>query len=265
MKLQPQLQGKPPLAGESQDPSLEDPCPDHLNVAADSDDLSSSSDFSLVSFDNLEDKSPSPTSVTDSFFLDASNQTKRMHRKAKSWDSSDCHQDYSSKTCLPVPTRFRRQKVMCADVASVSNASDTAVPIKGQRISGRELHETAKTVLNNGDLEQAVVMFEAIQKAQLERFGECHPSVGAAMHNVGVVRLRMGQHKRAEELLLRAVEIRREVLTDDHLDLAVSSCLRKRKRDFFISHLNFELTFYLFLFLGNIVKVGICSSCPAKV
>jgi tetratricopeptide (TPR) repeat protein len=125
---------------------------------------------------------------------------------------------------------FRRQKVMCADVASVSNASDTAVPIKGQRISGRELHETAKTVLNNGDLKQAVAMFEAIQKAQLERFGECHPSVGAAMHNVGVVRLRMGQHERAEELLLRAVEIRREVLTDDHLDLAVSSCWRKRER-----------------------------------
>ena len=155
---------------------------------------------------------------------------------------------------------------MCADVASVSNASDTAVPIKGQRISGRELHETAKTVLNNGDLEQAVVMFEAIQKAQLERFGECHPSVGAAMHNVGVVRLRMGQHERAEELLLRAVEIRREVLTGDHLDLAVSSCLRKRRMKFFMSRLSFRLTFfYSFLFLGVIVKIGICSSCLAKV
>lgn len=114
---------------------------------------------------------------------------------------------------------------MCADVASVSNASDTAVPIKGQRISGRELHETAKTVLNNGDLEQAVVMFEAIQKAQTDRFGEFHPSVGAAMHNVGVVRLRMGQHESAEDLLSRAVEIRRAVLTEDHLDLAVSACL----------------------------------------
>jgi tetratricopeptide (TPR) repeat protein len=132
---------------------------------------------------------------------------------------------------------------MCADVASVSNASDTAVRIKGQRISGRELHETAKTVLNNGDLEQAVVMFEAIQKAQLRRFGECHPSVGAALHNVGVVRLRMGQHERAEEILLRAVEIRR-VLPDDQLDLAVSSCWRKKERDFLTSYLSVRLTFF---------------------
>jgi hypothetical protein len=112
---------------------------------------------------------------------------------------------------------------MCADVASVSNASDTVVStVEKGRITGRELHETAKEVLNDGDCEQAVAMFESILKAQTERFGEEHSSVGAAMHNVGVVRLRMEEHETAEQILVQAVTIRRKVLGNDHLDLAVS-------------------------------------------
>jgi hypothetical protein len=111
---------------------------------------------------------------------------------------------------------------MCADVASLSNASDTVVSVDKGRITGRELHETAKAVLNGGDCEKAVAMFEALQKAQMERFGEEHSSVGAATHNVGVVRLRMQEHATAEEILIRAVAIRRKLLGNDHLDLAVS-------------------------------------------
>ena len=111
---------------------------------------------------------------------------------------------------------------MSADVASVSNASDTVVSVEKGRITGRELHENAKAVLNSGDCEKAVAMFEALQHAQRERFGEEHSSVGAAMHNVGVVRLRMEEHATAEAILIRAVSIRRKVLGNDHLDLAVS-------------------------------------------
>jgi tetratricopeptide (TPR) repeat protein len=207
----------PSLTGiEQVDQSLSDPWPDHLNVV-DADDLSSVDDFSMVSFE----KSNSPTSVLDPL-RNIDQNTKRRHRKAKSWDSSDTYEDF--KTCLQVPSIFRRQKVMCADVASVGNASDTVVSVaETGRITGRELHETAKSVLNSGDYESAVTMFESLQKAQTERFGEEHSSVGAATHNVGVVRLRMGQHKSAEEILVRAVAIRRKVLGNDHLDLAVST------------------------------------------
>ena len=201
------------------DQALRDPSPEHLNVAADADDLSTVADFSMVSFA----KTPSPTSVTDPLCGIDQNK-RRSHRKAKSWDSTDCYQDSGSKTCLQVPAIFRRQKVMCADVASLSNASDTVVSVEEKgRITGRELHETAKSVLNAGDYESAVAMFEALQKAQMDRFGENHSSVGAATHNVGVVRLRMHEHEKAEEILLQAVSIRRNVLGNDHLDLAVSS------------------------------------------
>jgi Tetratricopeptide repeat len=111
---------------------------------------------------------------------------------------------------------------MVADVASVGNASDTLVPAENGRITGRELHETAKAVLNDGDYEQALSMFEAILQAQMDRFGEEHSSVGAALHNVGVVRLRMGEHLIAEEVLVRALAIRRAVLGPEDLDLSVS-------------------------------------------
>lgn len=126
------------------------------------------------------------------------------------------------KSCFAVPKILqRRQRVMVADVASVGNASDTLVPAENGRITGRELHETAKAFLNDGDYEQALTMFEAILQAQMDRFGEEHSSVGAALHNVGVVRLRMGEHLVAEEVFARAVAIRRSVLGPEDLDLSV--------------------------------------------
>ena len=200
------------LSGETLvDHAIEDPSPDHLNVAADADDLSSTADFSMVSFEKT-----SPTSVVDPL-RNIDQDKQRSHRRAKSWDPGD-----TNRSCLQVPSIFRRPKVMSADVASVSNASDTVVSVEKGRITGRELHENAKAVLNSGDCEKAVAMFEALQHAQRERFGEEHSSVGAAMHNVGVVRLRMEEHATAEAILIRAVSIRRKVLGNDHLDLAVS-------------------------------------------
>lgn len=130
----------------------------------------------------------------------------------------------NTKSCLALPKILQRnrQRVQVADVASVGNASDTLVPAENGRITGRELHESAKALLNDGDYEQALNMFSAILNAQIERFGsEQHSSVGAALHNVGVVRLRMGDHVIAEEVLLRAASIRRSVLGAAHLDLAV--------------------------------------------
>lgn len=215
-----------PLVPDAQaDHTLEDPCPDHLNFA-DADDLSnlesSLADFS-VEIDTISSSRPS-TEMASMAIGSPTNSSSR-HRKSRSWDSSDCYQaSSSSKSCLPVPALFRRTKgkVMCAEVASVSNASDTMVPIQRGSFSGREIHEYAKVALNAGNYSEAISMFEAIQAAQVQRFGENHPSVGSAMHNVGVVRFRMQQYEEAEAVLARAVEIRRVVLDCDHLDLASS-------------------------------------------
>lgn len=77
-----------------------------------------------------------------------------------------------------------RKKISAVDVASVGNASDTL--ISGHNVSGRDLHEKAKAAFNAGNYKQALPLFESILSSQVRRFTAIHPSVGAAMHNVGV-------------------------------------------------------------------------------
>lgn len=229
-----------------------------VSVDTDSDDLSGAEDFSLITFNTKPSPSESvngnrisQSSVADplSGLVDGPGKLHRIpvqqqlqrrhhHRRNRSWDSLGSNEDYDSlaaasqasssvgtKSCLALPKILQRnrQRVQVADVASVGNASDTLVPAENGRITGRELHESAKALLNDGEYEQALNMFAAILDAQIGRFGsEEHSSVGAALHNVGVVRLRMGDHMIAEEVLLRAAAIRRRVLEKGHLDLAVS-------------------------------------------
>jgi hypothetical protein len=80
-------------------------------------------------------------------------------------------------------------KVASTDVASVGNASDTSIPHHGgddaERLTGRALHEHAKVALNAEEFPMALMAFEALLEAQMQRFGPCHASVAAAMHNVG--------------------------------------------------------------------------------
>ncbi len=205
--------------------SLLDPGPNHMNVTGNADDFFSTPDLNMVSFESTS----SPTSVVEPLSTHDEKTFSRRHmnhHRTKSWDLYDDFNYNASNAKACLPSIFRRQKVMSADVASVGNASDTLVMVgeSGGRISGRDLHEKAKEVLNAGDYSRAVMMFEALQKAQIDRFGKWHSSVGAATHNVAVVRLRMGQAESAEDLFEEAVAIRRKVLGNDHLDLAVSTC-----------------------------------------
>lgn len=229
-------------------PRIIDPSPIHLTVDTDTDDLSNAEHFSSLSFEkSIEinaDLGLSESSSTEFSTQSISGRRgnglrgrRRSHHQTQTWDSSTYTDSnpgavgIGARSCLAVPKILRRQRVMVADVASVGNASDTLVSIvetsngNGRnRITGRELHETAKALMNEGDYEQALQMFEAILRAQLGRFGsEEHSSVGAALHNVGVVRLRIREPMKAEQAFLRALTIRRNTLGTDHLDIAVSS------------------------------------------
>mmetsp|Transcript_51044 Transcript_51044/g.55273 ORF Transcript_51044/g.55273 Transcript_51044/m.55273 type:complete len:660 (-) Transcript_51044:2578-4557(-) len=230
---------------------IKDPSPDHLTVYTNTDDLSNAEHFSLISFEKSMRDNPNLSIFPEYDLIETSNNNRnnnndgknrrrhrRSHRRIHSWNSSssgdlntmDAASNISLKSCLAVPKVLRRQRVMAADVASVGNASDTLVSIietnngNGRgRITGRELHETAKAAMNEGNYVDALHMFEAILSAQLERFGsEVHSSVGAALHNVGVVRLRIGEPLKAEEAFMRALAIRRNVLEAGHLDLAAT-------------------------------------------
>jgi hypothetical protein len=126
----------------------------------------------------------------------------------KSTSLSGFLEDGSSGNTPPVPpppppphgssfSLRRRNKVCAVDVASVGNASDTLISATIDQhgdnhngysyyVSGRDLHETAKIAFNAGQYQQALPLFESILASQARRFTAYHPSVGAALHNVGV-------------------------------------------------------------------------------
>ena len=118
------------------------------------------------------------------------------------------------------PRSFTTYKVPAADVASIGHASDTFVC---HQVS-RDLHEAAKRAWNEGRYQEAMAKFEAILSAQVKRFGPCHSSVAAAMHNVAVCCLRLGQNQMAENLLQEALQIRYETLGPRHLEVAMTLC-----------------------------------------
>lgn len=76
---------------------------------------------------------------------------------------------------MPVLRKFK-----IADIASV-DASDTLID---ENADSRRLHETAKWALQQQDFERALDLFDVIYQAQNDRFGQSHPSVAAALHNV---------------------------------------------------------------------------------
>jgi hypothetical protein len=133
--------------------------------------------------------------TNDDAFLDTSPNSQQNHRRRSSQNN---------------------RKVSAMDVASVGNASDTMVvpdhhhhrypssstssphqnpnnstttPNNSMMIAvaTRDLHEKAKLAFNAANYHEALPLFESILSAQVRRFSSTlHPSVGAAMHNVGV-------------------------------------------------------------------------------
>jgi tetratricopeptide (TPR) repeat protein len=65
-------------------------------------------------------------------------------------------------------------------------------------------------------------LFTAILEIQRKKYGELHENVGSALHNVGLVRLRLENYQEALDNFERAVRVRKGALGKDHPDVAVS-------------------------------------------
>jgi len=76
--------------------------------------------------------------------------------------------------------------------------------------------------LQNGKHPKAIKTFESILSDLLERYGEEHERVGAALHNVAVANLRAGLLDDARDAIEEAVRIRKLTLGDEHHKVAVS-------------------------------------------
>lgn len=69
---------------------------------------------------------------------------------------------------------------------------------------------------------KALKKFETILASILERFGETHHRVGAALHNVGIANLRAGKLDDAMDAIEEAVRIRKLTLGRGDPKVAVS-------------------------------------------
>mmetsp|Transcript_11277 Transcript_11277/g.16574 ORF Transcript_11277/g.16574 Transcript_11277/m.16574 type:complete len:477 (-) Transcript_11277:56-1486(-) len=86
----------------------------------------------------------------------------------------------------------------------------------------RTRHGQACKYMRSGKFAKALKKFEAILAAILERFGENHHRVGAALHNVGIANLRAGKLDDAMDAIEEAVRIRKLTLGPDDPKVADS-------------------------------------------
>ena len=101
----------------------------------------------------------------------------------------------------------------------------------------RSKHAQACKYLQKGNFDKALQCFENILEILIEKYGEQHYRVGAAMHNIGIVHLRAGDLSDALEALELAVAVRKASLGKLHPKVAVSIRYDHiRKITFFISN-----------------------------
>mmetsp|Transcript_20635 Transcript_20635/g.29430 ORF Transcript_20635/g.29430 Transcript_20635/m.29430 type:complete len:551 (+) Transcript_20635:170-1822(+) len=110
--------------------------------------------------------------------------------------------------------------------------------------SGRELHQRAQRHLEEGQLDEALALFESILKTHRKQYGDYHKFVGAALHNVAIVHIRAKRHGKALVACQEAVMVRRKVLGNFHLDLAQSlvklGCVQMSLKDYDSSMHSFQ-------------------------
>lgn len=86
----------------------------------------------------------------------------------------------------------------------------------------RSKHSQACKYLQKGNFDKALQCFENILEILIEKYGEQHYRVGAAMHNIGIVHLRAGDLTDALEALELAVAVRKASLGKLHPKVADS-------------------------------------------
>jgi len=86
--------------------------------------------------------------------------------------------------------------------------------------------------IQSGKYSKAIKAFEVILSDLLDRYGESHHRVGAALHNVAVANLRAGLLSDAKDAIEEAVRIRKATLGDQSSKLAVSLIVDASGRPF---------------------------------
>ena len=85
------------------------------------------------------------------------------------------------------------------------------------------IHVMAAEHLSHGEYEEALEVFYEIYRGQRERYGgDNHYRIGTALHNIGIVHLKMKNFQKAIDTSEKAVRVRKRTLATDHPELADS-------------------------------------------
>ena len=150
----------------------------------------------------------------------------------------DAHRDYmdSPQVTLDKHMGARQAKVQMQQPESVD---DGLAPLGGvwpevtaERISpevlqnpGRHLktiHYGACNFFKRGRYSEALHLLEIVVDVQRAKNGPVHEDVGAALHNVGIAELRLGENYKALQAFEEAVRVRKGSLGRDHPQVAMS-------------------------------------------
>jgi len=86
----------------------------------------------------------------------------------------------------------------------------------------RTIHAGASNFFKRGRYNEALHLLELVVETQRNRNGSMHEDVGSALHNVGIVELRLGEKNKALQAFEEAVRVRQSALGHYHPHVAVS-------------------------------------------
>jgi len=85
-----------------------------------------------------------------------------------------------------------------------------------------QIHELASTCLENGEFELSLSWFQILLEQYKAKHGELHQNIGATLHNIGIVQMRLENYDEALLSFQKAVRVRRGAIGRDHADVATS-------------------------------------------
>jgi tetratricopeptide (TPR) repeat protein len=86
----------------------------------------------------------------------------------------------------------------------------------------KSIHASAVNFFKRGRYSEALHLLQIIVEVQRKKNGPVHEDVGAALHNVGIAELRLGENYKALQAFEEAVRVRKGSLGRDHPQVAVS-------------------------------------------
>lgn len=85
-----------------------------------------------------------------------------------------------------------------------------------------QIHELASACLEKGEFDRSLSWFRILLDHYKSEHGELHQNIGATLHNIGIVQMRLEQYDEALLSFQKAVRVRRGAIGRDHADVATS-------------------------------------------